>query len=398
MMMLLQVGVGFFILASSVWVLVDARTLGIKAPPRQAGKKKGFLDYGPVGFFMASALLWLIGFPAYLVRRRRHLANVAGTQLTRNGLYVDCPHCGIRLSLSTDLVGSVVACPACQREFNSPGVRPQSWYRGMGPTMLGWTFYAFVLLCCGLVVSQVRFNELWRAAIAPESTVKTATVEFKVRQAIQEHLAKNSATANTKIVQLSLVRQSDGMYQGTLLTQTGDRTEENDVSVNYENGYIRWQLLPRHAAEAKTLEWNRQDPDAIKNGNLAVALQKLLRNPDCRTDAVAPAPALVIKALGDYYGKPLKLAGKVYLINTLSADSGFGKALGGKPSSEILFVCGDKTVVDMLCVVANPKVKSGDSATVYGFAIGTTQVSNPAGGVVTRLVLVGSECESTVPR
>jgi hypothetical protein len=233
----------------------------------------------------------------------------------------------------------------------------------------------------------------------PRSTVKTATLELKVQKAIQERLRNNPSTANTEVKKLSLVRQSDGLYQGTLLTQTGDRTEENEVVVTLEeDGQLRWQLLPRHAAEARSLEWNREEPDALKNGNIAVALQKILRNPDCRSDAVPPAPALVVKALPDYYGKSLKLCGKVYLINTLSAESAFGRALGGKPGSEILLVCGDKTVVDMLCTMPNPRVKAGDSATVYGFAIGTTQVPNPAGGVVTRLVLVGPECDVDVPR
>ncbi len=397
-MLLLDLAILLLVLASSVWVLIDASNLGIKAEHNKPAWKRGFLEYGPVGHFLVCLGLWAVGFPAYLVRRRRHLAKVPASQVAGGGLYADCPHCGTRLSLSADLLGRAVACPACQHEFNSPGVRPQSRYRGQGPMVAGWAVYAVVLLCVALVFSQTRFEDLWRAARGPGSTVKTATLELKVRKAIQDRLANNSVTANTTIKKLTLIRQSDGFYQGTLLTQTGDRTEENEVSVNYENGDIRWQILPRHAAEARTLEWNRTDPDALKNGNFAAALQKIARNPDCRTDAVAPTPALVIKALPDYYEKPLQISGKVYGINSLSADSSFGKALGGKLGSEILFVCGDKTVVDMLCTTANPKVRSGDSVTVYGFAVGTTRVPNPAGGVVTRLVLVGPECDAVVPR
>ncbi len=386
-MTLLNTAVALLILASSIWVLIDASILGIQGVSNKPAWKKGFLEYGPIGSFVVCLLCWIVGFPAYLVRRRRHLAKALPPQETR--LEVECPHCRTGLVLSSGLFGRVVACPSCQRQFTAPGIPAKSWYHGSGPTVVGWGLYPVVVVASAILLSQFRIDDLLRG----RATRTTATLELKIRKSIQERLAKNPATANTEIKQLTLVRQTENRYQGTLVAQAGGRTEENDVVVTLEGRQIKWQLLPRYAAEGSTLEWNLQEPDALKNGNVAVALQKILRNPDCRTDAVAQAPALVLKKLPEHYGKLLKLSGKVYLINTLSAESAFGKALGGKPGAEILFICGDKTVVDMLCTNPNPKVKSGDSATVFGFAIGTTQVPNPAGGVVTRLVLVGSECE-----
>ena len=398
-MMLLTVAVFLLVLGSSVWVLVDGFNLGIKAPAAEPGRKQGFLDSGPVGLFFACLLLWIVGFPAYLVKRRKHLAQVPASPLAAGGLCVACPRCGTSLSLSSDLLGRAVVCPGCECQFIPPGIPPQSWYRGHGPTKVGWAVYAVVLPCSVLLLSQADFNDPFRAARDHRSSLDPAALELKVRNGIQERLATNSATRNTEIKSLSLVRQTDDRYQGTLLTQTGGRAEENEVHVTLEgDGRIKWQLLPRHAPEARSLEWNRAEPDARKNGNIAVALQRLLRNPNCRTDAVSPAPALVVQTLPDYYGKPLKLSGKVYHIDTLSADRDFGKALGGKPGSELLLVCADKTVVDIICTTPNPKVKVGDLATVYGFAVGTVQVPNPVGGVVTRLALFGPEYDLAVTK
>src|SRR5207253_2655699 len=62
------------VLASSVWVLLDARRLGITK--RTGG---GFLNMGPIGWFFSCLLLWAVGFPAYLVTRRKYKRAVAGT-------------------------------------------------------------------------------------------------------------------------------------------------------------------------------------------------------------------------------------------------------------------------------------------------------------------------------
>lgn len=52
------------VVASSLWVLCDAKTLGI-----QKGQLSGFADMGPWGWFFASLLIWIIAFPLYLAKR-----------------------------------------------------------------------------------------------------------------------------------------------------------------------------------------------------------------------------------------------------------------------------------------------------------------------------------------
>ena len=52
------------ILCTSIWVLVDAKKIGVKK-----GQMKGMTDMGPWGWFFACLLIWIIGFPLYLAKR-----------------------------------------------------------------------------------------------------------------------------------------------------------------------------------------------------------------------------------------------------------------------------------------------------------------------------------------
>ena len=52
------------IIASSIWVLVDAKTIGVRK-----GQIKGMGNLGPWGWFFVCLFLWLIGFPFYLAKR-----------------------------------------------------------------------------------------------------------------------------------------------------------------------------------------------------------------------------------------------------------------------------------------------------------------------------------------
>jgi hypothetical protein len=60
------------VLASSLWVLQDARSLGIT---RRMGT--GFFNMGPVNWFLSCLLLWAVAFPAYIVTRRRSMRPTA---------------------------------------------------------------------------------------------------------------------------------------------------------------------------------------------------------------------------------------------------------------------------------------------------------------------------------
>ena len=62
------------VLASSLWVFRDARSLGIT---RRTGP--GFFNMGPLSWFVSCLLLWAVAFPAYLVTRRRYKRAASAT-------------------------------------------------------------------------------------------------------------------------------------------------------------------------------------------------------------------------------------------------------------------------------------------------------------------------------
>jgi 8-oxo-dGTP pyrophosphatase MutT (NUDIX family) len=58
--------VWFLIIGSSIWVVVDAKSIGVKR-----GQIKGLGNMGPWGWFFACLLLWILGFPLYLTKRNQ---------------------------------------------------------------------------------------------------------------------------------------------------------------------------------------------------------------------------------------------------------------------------------------------------------------------------------------
>ena len=62
------------VLGTSLWVLIDANSIGVKK-----GQVSGIADMGPGGWFFACLLLWIVGFPMYLVNREKFKAANAGT-------------------------------------------------------------------------------------------------------------------------------------------------------------------------------------------------------------------------------------------------------------------------------------------------------------------------------
>jgi hypothetical protein len=52
------------VIATSIWVLVDAKTIGVKK-----GQITGVANMGPFRWFIVCLLLWIVGFPFYLAKR-----------------------------------------------------------------------------------------------------------------------------------------------------------------------------------------------------------------------------------------------------------------------------------------------------------------------------------------
>lgn len=56
--------IGLIVLGTSIWVAVDASSIGVKK-----GQIKGIANMGPAGWFFVCLLLWIVGFPVYLSKR-----------------------------------------------------------------------------------------------------------------------------------------------------------------------------------------------------------------------------------------------------------------------------------------------------------------------------------------
>ncbi len=63
----MQVLISLVVLGTSIWVLCDAKSIGVKQ-----GQMKGLTDMGVIGWFIACLLLWIIAFPLYLSKRSEY--------------------------------------------------------------------------------------------------------------------------------------------------------------------------------------------------------------------------------------------------------------------------------------------------------------------------------------
>ena len=56
--------IGLIVVATSIWVYFDARALGARR-----GLQSGLADMSPLGWALASLLLWIVAFPFYVANR-----------------------------------------------------------------------------------------------------------------------------------------------------------------------------------------------------------------------------------------------------------------------------------------------------------------------------------------
>jgi hypothetical protein len=79
---LLSLLVTAIVIGSSIWVLCDARLIGV-----QKGQVEGLANMGPWGWFFACLFLWIVGFPWYWAKRPAFLrANGREPSLQASGL------------------------------------------------------------------------------------------------------------------------------------------------------------------------------------------------------------------------------------------------------------------------------------------------------------------------
>lgn len=143
------------------------------------------------------------------------------------------------------------------------------------------------------------------------------------------------------------------------------------------------------AKEAMQSDWNRQENDAMKNGNLTLAVQKILANPNLRNQATTLDPQMVAKTPYNYYGQIGKFTGTVAVVQDY--PTGSDNAIAGKESSDIVMVCSDETVVESFCMKSSGNMRVGDTVNLYGYPAGVTDVPNRLGGKDVHLIIIGND-------
>ena len=143
--------------------------------------------------------------------------------------------------------------------------------------------------------------------------------------------------------------------------------------------------------EAVQLDWNRQETDAMKNGNIPFGIRTILANPALRSKAKTQDPQMVAKTPWNYYGQVVKLTGQVAVVQDFPQGSDFGQMLGGHDASDIVISSQDGTIVELFCMKPSGKMRIGDRVNLYGYPTGVTEVPNRLGGNDVHLILVGND-------
>lgn len=168
--------------------------------------------------------------------------------------------------------------------------------------------------------------------------------------------------------------QSDG--------DTGQATEQS-------NGTTQ----PVSNEQAAAVEWNKDDPYAMTNGNPQTAVQ-LLGNESAKSlkqKAKAVKPGDLMKAVWRHYGKVVKLSGVVNFVEDYPPGDEVARSFGIEgESSEIHFVTDDGTLVIYLHVAGSSgDISEGDTVTVYGYPVGKHEDVNVMGGMTQGVVVFG---------
>ncbi|NOV01317.1 hypothetical protein [Paenibacillus planticolens] len=135
---------------------------------------------------------------------------------------------------------------------------------------------------------------------------------------------------------------------------------------------------------AKNPNWNKSEVDALKNGNLPLAVNMIKAIKETPAGEKI-SPETVIKTPWTYYGKAISFTGNVGVVDDYPPDSDFGKA---GLAAEIVIECEDGTIVDFFSMTPSGKMKIGEDVTITGYVVGRTEVENKLGGKFTHLIAV----------
>lgn len=207
---------------------------------------------------------------------------------------------------------------------------------------------AFIICIIGLIYSAIKHNKKkpWIIGIITSLIVFCFTVA-------------NHEPVNTK--------------DTTSSSTTTEVTNTKDVETTTSN--------------TQNLEWNKSELDALKNGNIPIAAQLVVKDNNLAPKAEQANPDEVIKRPWDYYGKVITFTGQVGYMQDYPKESEFGQAFNGD-AFELVMTSGD-TIVDIIGKGSTAGISDGQTITTYAYPVGVTEVPNKVGGSFKHLIVVG---------
>jgi hypothetical protein len=139
----------------------------------------------------------------------------------------------------------------------------------------------------------------------------------------------------------------------------------------------------------KNPNWNKNDVDATKNGNIKLAVD-MLKAMKVMPSGEAVASENVIKTPWNYYGKPITFTGEVAVVQDYPPGSDLGKA---GLVADIVIETDDGTIVEFFSMVPSGNVKVGQDVTITGYPVGRTEVKNAVGGSFTHLIVITNKLQ-----
>lgn len=100
-------------------------------------------------------------------------------------------------------------------------------------------------------------------------------------------------------------------------------------------------------AQEETVQWNKSDPDALKNGNIKLAIGEIKKHRALAPISESQDATVVYKSPWNYYGKVISFTGRVAIAENNPPDNDLSKALGGE-ACEIVIESSKNVIIDAL--------------------------------------------------
>lgn len=192
------------VVASSIWVLVDARSIGIRK-----SRKSGFFNLSPLGWSMATLFLWIIAFPAYLILRSK-----------------------LKTKGDTNLSAMHSTQQSTARAFNSESPSQPTQTAPKSPSY--WIGVAVLVVVAG---AGLYYLWQWQSTQQMEQTVQTSMNKTLNNE-------QPFAAMGLEVQKVTLVHDSGNRYFGMAKVLYKGQVHNVQIHVLYDGEHVMWNTDP----------------------------------------------------------------------------------------------------------------------------------------------------------